>query len=101
MKLRKPVEVGAVESVHLGLRLPEGRARLEPADALPVVGVANLALRRSKRRRNPEAEIGVDEVEASRHHAYNGKRLPTHAGGLGQAPLPGFRKAPGSSRRSE
>jgi hypothetical protein len=32
LETQKPVEVGAVERIYLGLRLLEGRARLEPPD---------------------------------------------------------------------
>ena len=68
---RKAVEVGAIERVHLGLRLLEGRTRLEPADVLPVVGVMHFPVGGSERSRCPQANFGVDEVESGGHHAHH------------------------------
>src|ERR1700722_2249601 len=78
LEIRKPVQVGSVERVHLGLRLLQTRAGLEPANVLPVIGMAHFPLFRAKRRWHPESDLGIDKVEARRHHTHYGERLSTH-----------------------
>ena len=69
-ELRKPLVVARVDRVHLLLRERDVRARLQPADHLPVVAVARVVrfFASRERGRNPDVDLLPEELEALREN---------------------------------
>ena len=77
-ELREALHVRGVQRVHLGLRLLERGARLEPSDHLPVIAVSLVVrfLIRGKRERRPEAHFGIEKQKVAGHHSHDGVHPP-------------------------
>ncbi len=71
LELRNAIQVGPIDRVNFGLRLPDGRPGRQPCDVPPVVVVMLLLFGCCERERSPHRHIGNDEIESSRHHPDN------------------------------